>query len=115
MFFASSTCLAIVVLDALWFNLRAMVPLVLVAAMIIVAYRGYTRLTLRFASLQRLYDFSRALGTTNLEPVIDERRGPAPGLHGDAGTPSPAGAGRAVRHPAPNLLGRPRPLGRGAH
>ena len=68
MFFASSTCLAIVVLDALWFSLRAMVPLVLVAAMIIVAYRGYTRLTLRFASLQRLYDFSRALGTTNLDP-----------------------------------------------
>ena len=36
---------------------------------IIVAYRGYTRLSLRFASLQRLYDFSRALGTANLEPI----------------------------------------------
>ncbi len=43
-------------------------PLILVAALIIAAYRGYTRLTLRFASLQRLYDFSRALGTANLEP-----------------------------------------------
>ena len=68
MFLAAGVCLAIVVLDALWYSLRATVPLILVAALIIVAYRGYTRLTLRFASLQRLYDFSRALGTTNLEP-----------------------------------------------
>jgi diguanylate cyclase (GGDEF)-like protein len=68
MFFAAGVCLAIVVLDALWLSLPATVPLILVAALIIVAYRGYTRLTLRFASLQRLYDFSRALGTANLEP-----------------------------------------------
>jgi diguanylate cyclase (GGDEF)-like protein len=68
MFLAAALCLAIVVLDALWFSLRTTVPLILVAALIITAYRGYTRLTLRFGSLQRLYDFSRALGTANLEP-----------------------------------------------
>ncbi len=65
---AASTCLAVVVLDAAWINLWAIVPVLLVAALIIAAYRGYARLTLRFASLQRLYDFSRALGTANLEP-----------------------------------------------
>jgi diguanylate cyclase (GGDEF)-like protein len=68
MFLAASVCLALVVLDALWFSLRATVPVILVAVLIIVSYRGYTRLTLRFSSLQRLYDFSRALGATNLEP-----------------------------------------------
>ena len=65
---AASMCLAIVVFDAAWMNLWATVPVLLVAALIITAYRGYTRLSLRFASLQRLYDFSRALGTANLEP-----------------------------------------------
>ena len=68
LFLMSNVCLAIVVLDALWVSLRATVPLFLIAASIIVAYRGYTRLTLRFASLRRLYDFSRALGTASLEP-----------------------------------------------
>ena len=65
---AASMCLAVVVLDAAWINLWAIVPVLLVAALIIAAYRGYARLTLRFASLQRLYDFSRALGTATLEP-----------------------------------------------
>ncbi len=64
----ASICLAIVVLDALWYSVWATLPLLLVAVLIIAAYRGYARLTLRFASLQRLYDFSRALGTANLEP-----------------------------------------------
>ena len=66
---AASMCLAIVVLDAAWMNLWATVPVLLVGALLIAAYRGYTRLSLRFASLQRLYDFSRALGTANLEPT----------------------------------------------
>ncbi len=44
MFFAASVCLAIVVLDALWFSLRATVPLVLVAALIIVGLSGLHRL-----------------------------------------------------------------------
>jgi diguanylate cyclase (GGDEF)-like protein len=65
---AASMCLAFVVFDAAWMNLWATVPVLLVAALIITAYRGYTRLSLRFASLQRLYDFSRTLGTANLEP-----------------------------------------------
>ena len=65
----ASVCLAVVVFDAAWMNLWATVPVLLVAALLIAAYRGYTRLSLRFASLQRLYDFSRALGTANLEPT----------------------------------------------
>jgi len=65
----ASICLSLVVLDAAWFDPWAAVPLLLVAALIIVAYRGYTRLTLRFESLQRLYDFSQALGQANLEPT----------------------------------------------
>ena len=65
---AASMCLAFVVFDAAWMNIWATVPVLLVATLIIAAYRGYTRMSLRFASLQRLYDFSRALGTANLEP-----------------------------------------------
>ena len=65
---AASTCLSVVVLDLSWFSAWATVPLLVVAALIITAYRGYARLSLRFASLQRLYDFSRALGTAQLEP-----------------------------------------------
>jgi diguanylate cyclase (GGDEF)-like protein len=65
----ASVCLAFVVLDAALLNVWAMVPVLLVGGLLIAAYRGYTRLSLRFASLQRLYDFSRALGTTNLEPT----------------------------------------------
>jgi diguanylate cyclase (GGDEF)-like protein len=65
---AASVCLAFVVFDAAWMNIWATVPVFLVAGLVIAAYRGYTRLSLRFASLQRLYDFSRALGTANLEP-----------------------------------------------
>ncbi len=64
----ASVCLAFVVFDAAWMNLWATVPILLVAALVIAVYRGYTRVSLRFASLQRLYDFSRALGTANLEP-----------------------------------------------
>ena len=66
---AASVSLAFVVFDAAWMNIWATVPVFLVAALVIAAYRGYTRLSLRFASLQRLYDFSRALGTANLEPT----------------------------------------------
>jgi diguanylate cyclase (GGDEF)-like protein len=69
MLIAASICLALVVLDAAWFDLWTALPLLLVGALIIVAYRGFTRLTLRFASLQRLYDFSQVLGTANLEPT----------------------------------------------
>jgi diguanylate cyclase (GGDEF)-like protein len=68
MLLLASICLSLVLLDTAWFSLWAMVPLVLVAALIILAYRGYVRLSLRFASVQRLYDFSRALSTASLEP-----------------------------------------------
>jgi len=65
---AASVCIALVFLDAAWFDLWATIPLVLVAVLIVATYQAYTRLSLRFASLQRLYDFSRALGAANLEP-----------------------------------------------
>ncbi len=68
MLVAASVCLSLVVLDAAWFDSWTIVPLGLVGGLIILAYRGYARLSLRFSSLQRLYDFSRALGTANLEP-----------------------------------------------
>ena len=68
MFMLANMCLSIVVLDLAWFSLWATIPLVLVAALIVGAYSGYTRLTLRFSSLQRLYDFSRTIGTASLEP-----------------------------------------------
>ena len=77
MFFAASACLAIVVLDALWFSLRAMVPLVLVAALIIVAYRGYTRPhpPIRLAATPlRLQSGS---GRRQPRALIHERGGPA--------------------------------------
>jgi diguanylate cyclase (GGDEF)-like protein len=68
MFVAANICLSFVVLDLAWFSLWATIPLVLVAVLIVGAYSGYTRLTLRFSSLQRLYDFSRTIGTASLEP-----------------------------------------------
>jgi diguanylate cyclase (GGDEF)-like protein len=64
----AGVCLALVVLNAAWLNLWAVLPVLLVAVLIVGAYRGYMRLSLRFASLQRLYDFSQALGGVSLEP-----------------------------------------------
>jgi len=65
---AASMCLAFAFLDAAWFDPWTTLPLLLVAVLIIVAYRGYTHLSLRFSSLQHLYDFSRTMGNANLEP-----------------------------------------------
>ena len=39
-----------------------------VAGLIIMAFRGYARLRIRFLSLQHLYDFSQSMSTANLEP-----------------------------------------------
>ncbi len=64
----ASAALALVVLDAAWWNWWAVVPLVAVGALIVFAYSGYSRLTQRFGSLQRLYDFSDSLGSVDLEP-----------------------------------------------
>ena len=63
----SSIALALVVLDAAWWDTWAMLPLVTVAALIVFAYRGYLRLTNRFGALQQLYDFSRSVGGPYLE------------------------------------------------
>jgi diguanylate cyclase (GGDEF)-like protein len=68
MLIAASMCLAFAFLDASWLDPWTTVPLLLVAALIIVAYRGYNRLTLRFSALEHLYDFSRTMGSASLEP-----------------------------------------------
>ena len=65
---AASMCLAFAFLDAAWFDRWTTLPLLVVAALIIVAYRGYNRLSLRFSALEHLYDFSRTMGTASLEP-----------------------------------------------
>ena len=65
---AANICLALALFDAAWFDPWTILPLLVVAALIIGAYRGYARLSLRFSSLQHLYDFSRVMGTANLEP-----------------------------------------------
>ena len=68
MLMAASLCLAFAFLDAAWLNPWTTLPLVVVAALIIVAFRGYARLRIRFLSLQHLYDFSQTMSTANLEP-----------------------------------------------
>jgi len=68
MLIVASMCLALAFLDAAWFDPWTTLPLLLVAALIIVAYRGYNRLSLRFSALEHLYDFSRTMGTASLEP-----------------------------------------------
>ncbi|MGD0286754.1 MAG: hypothetical protein ABSC31_10320, partial [Acidimicrobiales bacterium] len=63
----SSIALALVVLDAAWWDTWAMLPLVTVGALIVFAYRGYLRLTNRFGALQQLYDFSKSVTGPYLE------------------------------------------------
>jgi diguanylate cyclase (GGDEF)-like protein len=63
----SSIALALVVLDAAWWDTWAILPLVVVGALIVFAYRGYLRLTNRFGALQQLYDFSRSVSGPYLE------------------------------------------------
>jgi diguanylate cyclase (GGDEF)-like protein len=65
---AASVCLAFVVLDTAWFNVWAILPLLLVGGLIIVVYRAYYRLWLKFASLSRLHESTRTLGMATLEP-----------------------------------------------
>ncbi len=65
--FVASAGLALVVLDSAWWQPWEVIPLVVVGALIISAYRGYSRLTQRFGALQRLYDFSDTLATASLE------------------------------------------------
>ena len=68
MLVAASLCLAFAFLDAAWHDPWTTLPLVVVAILIIVAFRGYARLRLRFLSLQHLYDFSRTMGIASLDP-----------------------------------------------
>ena len=63
----SSIALALVVLDAAWWDTWAMLPLVTVGALIVFAYRAYLRLTNRFGALQQLYDFSKSVSGPYLE------------------------------------------------
>ena len=65
---AASVCLAFVVLDTAWFNVWAILPLLFVGGLIIVVYRAYYRLWLKFASLNRLHESTRTLGMATLEP-----------------------------------------------
>ena len=65
---AAGLCLALAFVDAAWFDPWTTMPLFVVAGLIIVAYQGYSRLSLRFSSLQHLYDFSQSMSTANLEP-----------------------------------------------
>ncbi len=68
MLMAASVCLGLAFLDAAWHNAWALLPLAVVATLIIVAFRGYAKLRIRFLSLQHLYDFSQIMSTANLEP-----------------------------------------------
>ena len=68
MFTAAGLCLAFAFVDAAWLNPWTTLPLLVVAALIIVAFKGYARLRIRFLSLQHLYDFSQSMSTANLEP-----------------------------------------------
>ncbi|MGO9558265.1 MAG: putative bifunctional diguanylate cyclase/phosphodiesterase [Acidimicrobiales bacterium] len=63
----ASIGLAFVVLDAAWWDMWAIIPLALVGALIVFAYRGYLRLTDRFGALQQLYGFSKSVAVTSLE------------------------------------------------
>jgi diguanylate cyclase (GGDEF)-like protein len=65
----ASIGLAFVVLDAAWWDTWAVLPLAIVGALIVFAYRAYLKLTQRFGALEQLYDFSRALGGPNLDPA----------------------------------------------
>ncbi len=68
MLMAASVCLGLAFLDAALHNAWTILPLVVVASLIIVAFRLYAKLRIRFLSLQHLYDFSRTMSTANLEP-----------------------------------------------
>jgi hypothetical protein len=96
MLITASMCLALAFLDAAWFDGWATLPLLLVAALIIVAYRGYNRLSLRFS------------GDGEPRTLLHERGRPEEGLHRDAGPPGRAHPGRTDGDPPPDHLRRAR-------
>jgi diguanylate cyclase (GGDEF)-like protein len=57
----------------------ALLPLALVATIVVIAYRGYSRLTKRYAGLEMLYEFTRLTSQAmrpeeTIESVLDEAR-----------------------------------------
>ncbi len=71
--FVASAGLALVVLASAWWQPWEVIPLLVVGALIVSAYSGYSRLRQRFGALQRLYDFSNSLATASLEQSSTSR------------------------------------------
>ena len=74
-----NTSIATVAAVLLAQNAAALLPLAVVVAIVAGAYRGYTRLTKRYAGLEMLYQFTRITSQANrpqetLESVLDEAR-----------------------------------------
>ncbi len=106
MLMAASMCLAFAFLDAAWYDPWATLPLLLVGALVIGAYRGYARLSLRFSSLQAPLRLQPDDGHGEPRALDHERGRPEGGLHGHAGPPGRAHPGRAVGYPPPDHLRR---------
>jgi diguanylate cyclase (GGDEF)-like protein len=60
-----NTNLGIIAATLLWTDVRTVVLLGVMAAAVVVAYRGYAALMNRHASLELLYEFTRAVGRSN--------------------------------------------------
>ncbi len=76
---ACNTSLAAVAAVLLSREPTALLPLALVAAIVVIAYRGYSRLTKRYAGLEMLYEFTRLTSQAmrpeeTIESVLDEAR-----------------------------------------
>jgi diguanylate cyclase (GGDEF)-like protein len=63
-------CVGLVAALALWVNMWAAVPLVLVCATLLAGYRAYARLAERHQSLERLYRFSQVVGDNSATAEI---------------------------------------------
>ena len=74
-----NTSLAAVAAALLIHQRSALVPLSVVAVIVVAAYRGYTRLSKRYAGLEMLYQFTRLTSGVmrpqeTIESVLDEAR-----------------------------------------
>lgn len=72
-----NTSLAVVAAVLLDHSPAALIPLLLIAAVVVAAYRGYTQLTRRYAGLELLYQFTRITGGSQrpdetMRRVMDE-------------------------------------------
>ena len=87
-----------------WVNILDAVPIILVGRFgDHLAYQGQTA-PLRFASLQRLYDFSRTIGYRKPRAIVDEPRGASVRSAPSCGPVRRSCPCRAGRYPAPNVL-----------